>query len=85
MLKKKIIKRNQVVHPKGNQPFIKRKNGLSKSGKQKWQRVRVYKKMPKGWKVTEGVMTNPAGYKMIDNKKSWFKGERKTAYLKVKE
>ena len=83
--KTKTKKHYSVVHPKGNQKYIRRKHGISKTGKQKYQRVRVYEKMPKGWKVSQNVTTNPKGYKLIDNNKSLFSGKRKTAYIKVKE
>lgn len=83
-MKKSKIKRNNAVHPKKGQPYIKSKAGLTKKGKQKWTKTRVYKKMPKGWKVKDGVMTNPYGFKMIDNGKSWVKGENKYAYIRDK-
>lgn len=41
----------------------------------------VAKEMPEGWKVTEGAMTAPKGYKWIDNNKSRFGGERKSALI----
>lgn len=83
-MKKSKIKRNNAVHPKKGQAYIKKKSGLTKTGKQKYEKVRVYKKTPKGWKVKDGVMTNPYGFKMIHNGKSWVKGENKYAYVRDK-
>lgn len=34
--------------------------------------VRVYKNLPKGWKVTQGTLTQPAGTVWINNGKSLF-------------
>ena len=48
------------------------KNGLDKNGQQLYNEVKVYKHMPKGWKETEGTMTDPSGYKWIDNNKPLF-------------
>lgn len=64
------------------------KSGLDKNGNQKYTEVKVYKKLPKGWKETKGTLTDPAGYKWIDNNKSIFaknkngKHIRKTGLLK---
>lgn len=64
------------------------KSGLDKNGNQKYTEVKVYKKLPKGWKETKGTLTDPVGYKWIDNNKSIFaknkKGKliRKTGLLK---
>lgn len=60
--------------------------GIRKDGSDVHE-VRIYKKVPKGWKVTEGTMTDPIGYKWIDNKKSLFakdkngKPVRKMAFI----
>lgn len=76
--------KSHFVSPKKGQPYLKRKAGLTKTGKQKYRKVRVYNKMPKGWKTSEGVMTNPIGFKMIDNRKSWFSKDRKVAFIRDK-
>lgn len=34
--------------------------------------MKIYKRIPKGWKITEGATAAPKGYKIIDNKKSLF-------------
>ena len=44
--------------------------------------VPIYDKMPKGWTVSVGALTAPAGYTWINNKKSLFSKERKSALLK---
>lgn len=41
----------------------------------------VYRTMPKGWSVTEGATTAPKGYTWVDNGKSRFGKERKTALV----
>lgn len=51
---------------------ILRKTGRTNDGKQLYKEVRVFKKLPKGWKVTEGALTAPSGYKWINNGESIF-------------
>lgn len=43
--------------------------------------VKIYRKMPEGWKVTEGAMTAPCGLIWINNGKSLLKGERVSGFL----
>lgn len=45
--------------------------------------VPVMHEIPQGWKITRGAQTAPKGYEWIDNNKSRFGGERKTALLKI--
>ena len=58
------------------------KNGLDKNGNQKYTEVKVYKKLPKGWKETKGTLTDPVGYKWIDNNKSIFAKDKKGRYVR---
>lgn len=37
--------------------------------------------VPKGWKILEGAMTAPRGYKWIYNGESLFSGKRKAALV----
>ena len=43
--------------------------------------VIVLDHVPKGWKILEGAMTAPRGYKWIYNGESLFSGKRKTALV----
>ena len=43
----------------------------------------VVKKMPKGWKITQGTTTQPKGTVWIDNGESFFNGKRKQKLLIV--
>ncbi len=43
--------------------------------------AKIYRKMPEGWKVTEGAMTAPCGLIWINNGKSLLKGERVAGFL----
>lgn len=45
--------------------------------------IKIVDKIPEGWIITEGATTAPVGYKWINNNKSMFSGERKTALLKI--
>ena len=45
--------------------------------------MKTFDKIPKGWKVTEGAQTAPAGYVWINNGKSRFGGEYEQALLKT--
>lgn len=58
------------------------KSGLDKNGQQKYTEVKVYKKLPKGWKETKGTLTDPKGYKWIDNNKSIFARDKKGRYIR---
>ena len=73
-----------TAKPKKTERYMLRKAGLDKQGNQQFTAVRVYQRMPNGWKETEGALTAPVGYKWIDNGKSLFKG-RKSALLEVKD
>lgn len=44
--------------------------------------VKIVNEMPKDWIITEGATTAPNGYEWINNNRSMFDGERKTALLK---
>lgn len=59
------------------------KNGLDRMGNQKYTEVKVYKKIPKGWKEIKGATTAPAGYKWIDNGERLFGGNYKSAFVKI--
>ena len=39
--------------------------------------------MPKGWKVDRGATTAPRGYTWVNNGKSMFGGQRRTALIKT--
>ena len=92
---KKIVKRT-ISNPKTSKKTVKKaakkssqkkefmlqKAGLDKQGHQKLTAVRVYKKKPNGWREIKGASTAPVGYKWIDNGKSLFKGEYKSALVK---
>lgn len=54
-MKKSKIKRNNAVHPKKGQAYIKRKAGLTKNGKQKYKKVRVYKKYLKDGELKKAL------------------------------
>ncbi len=43
--------------------------------------VKIYKEMPEGWQITAGALTAPCGVIWINNRKSLFKHERKSAFL----
>lgn len=58
------------------------KSGLDKNGNQKYTEVKVYKKLPRGWKETKGTLTDPIGYKWIDNNQSIFAKDKKGRYLR---
>lgn len=45
------------------------------------EHIPVYDEIPKGWKILEGALTAPRGYKWITNGKSIFAKERKIAFL----
>lgn len=47
------------------------------------KRIRVYRDMPKGWKVAIGSLTAPVSTIGITNGKSFFSGKRKSAFLEV--
>ena len=44
--------------------------------------IRVFDEMPKGWKVLEGALCAPNGYKFICNGKSRFKPGYENALLR---
>lgn len=58
------------------------KSGLDRQGRQRYTEIRVYSRMPKGWKETKGATTAPRGYKWIDNGKSLFGGKHQSAFIK---
>ena len=58
------------------------KNGLDKNGHQIYAEVEVYKRLPKGWKETKGTLTDPSGYKWIDNNKSIFAKDKKGNHVR---
>jgi hypothetical protein len=45
--------------------------------------IKIYDKMPKGWKRLKGAQTAPRGYEWICNGKSRFGGEYRHALLKI--
>jgi hypothetical protein len=47
------------------------------------KRIRVYRYMPKGWKVAIGSLTAPVSTIGITNGKSFLSGKRKFAFLEV--
>lgn len=44
--------------------------------------VPIFEEMPEGWTISKGARTAPVGFIWINNKKSLFDKERKTALLK---
>ena len=71
LLKKSILYDKKEEKIMNNEKMLI-KSGLNKKGQQKYSEVKVYKKLPKGWKETTGTMTDPHGYKWIDNGQSLF-------------
>jgi hypothetical protein len=45
--------------------------------------IKIYDKMPKGWKRLKGAQTARRGYEWICNGKSRFGGEYRHALLKI--
>lgn len=45
--------------------------------------VRVFDKMPDGWRELKGALTAPLGYKWISNGKSFFSNEYESGLLKI--
>lgn len=43
----------------------------------------IYTKLPEGWRISEGALTAPNGYAIINNGKPLFGGEHRTALLKL--
>ena len=80
---KKVAKKQTIKKPAPKKVFMLRKSGLDKEGNQNYTAIRVYKKIPNGWKVDEGAKTAPIGYKWVTNGQSVFGGKRKTALVKV--
>lgn len=44
--------------------------------------VKILNKLPNGWRVIEGALTAPIGYKWVNNGKSVFSKEYRQALLK---
>lgn len=69
---------------------VKPAKPLSKNEKMIWGKktsgevdvVKVYKKLPKGWRFLEGA-NNPKGYQWASNNKSLFSGEYKHALVET--
>lgn len=76
----KSKKKSSVVEPKVGEQYITMNAGLSGE-----YNVKVLKRLPKNWSPIKGAMTAPRGYKWVSNNKSLFKGERKTALVKISD
>ena len=60
-----------------NRDIILVKSGLDEQGNQQYSRVKVYKTIPKGWKVIPGATNHPQGYIWINNGCSRFAKDKK--------
>lgn len=47
--------------------------------------VKVLNEMPNGWRVIQGAITAPRGYKWVNNGKSLFSKEYEHALLKIED
>lgn len=61
---------------------ILRKAGKASDGRPLYEEVRVFKRLPKGWKVDDGARTAPSGYKWINNGESFFSKNKDGKYIK---
>ena len=81
--KKVTSARKTVTKTAPKKTFMLKKTGKDKEGNQQYTAVRVYKKMPNGWKDDKNGQA-PAGYKSIHNGKSLLSGQRRTGIIKAK-
>lgn len=62
--------------------YIRLKVGKFANGEQKFEDIRVYKRLPKGWRILDGTLTQPSGYAWADNKERFFIKDSNGKYKK---